>query len=397
MASTIKRYKPKTRKTVRAYSRSHSRVKRGSGMFGFNTFNRGIDPKTQEILQIKVNALNDFKKTVEKVITELKRDIRSQLMMVFTESTGLRIGGSGLTPLSTLSITGTQQLPSTRVLSTKMKPGPPTTGVVNKVVANPLNTLTTKNTDFSKIASKVSRAAPTLTKEVNTLVRTAVNTPTITASSIPPPPPALVRPPPPVPKLAKSTGSIDVNINSMKPFAAANTIRKLINLASDSTKNIKSILDSIVTNEIKFIYSLSPNNAKIEALNICYNIMTGKNNTPVSEPDVKKVKEIITELLKQIPLVIAGENIEKLSVNGKSPIQVIKADLLSGNFSQMFNDLLYYLYNIKAVDKLVASIVSLKIRSNPEYIAKCTEYYKTYNTPVVATPSRTQPSTTPKK
>ena len=92
MASTIKRYKPKTRKTVRAYSRSHRRAKRGSGMFGFNTFNRGIDPKTQEILQIKVNALNDFKKTVEKVITDLKTDIRSQLMMVFTESTGLRFG-----------------------------------------------------------------------------------------------------------------------------------------------------------------------------------------------------------------------------------------------------------------------------------------------------------------
>jgi hypothetical protein len=382
MASTIKRYKPKTRKTVRAYSRSHSRAKRGSGMFGFNTFNRGIDPKTQEILQIKVNALNDFKKTVEKVIKELKRDIRSQLMMVFTESTGLRIGGSGLTPLSTLSITGKQVGQQLAINSAK----------------NTLNTLTSKRSDLTPvitITKNISNAAPTLTKEVNTLVRTAVNTPTITASSIPPPPPALVRPPPPVPKLAKSTGSIDVNINSMKPFAAANTIRKLINLASDSTKNIKSILDSIVTNEIKFIYSLSPNNAKIEALNICYNIMTGKNNTPVSEPDVKKVKEIITELLKQIPLVIAGENIEKLSVNGKSPIQVIKADLLSGNFSQMFNDLLYYLYNIKAVDKLVASIVSLKIRSNPEYIAKCTEYYKTYNTPVVATPSRTPPSPLP--
>lgn len=390
MASTIKRYKPKTRKTVRAYSRSHSRAKRGSGMYGFNTFNRGIDPKTQEILQIKVNALNDFKKTVEKVIKELNAAIRSQLMMVFKESTGLRFGGSGPS-LPTLSITGTRLSPSTNKLSTKMKHGSPTTGVGKKVVANPLNTLTTKNTDFSKIASTVSNAAPTLTNEVKTLV----NTPTIIASSIPPPPPALVRPPPPVPKLAKSTGSIDVNINSMGMFAAANTIRKLVNLASDSTKNIKSILDSIVTNEIKFIYSLSPNNAKIEALNICYNIMTGKNNTPGAGPDVQKVKGIITELLQQIPLVIAGENIEKLTVNGKSPIQVIKADLLSGNFSQMFNDLLYYLYNIKAVDKLVASIVSLKIRSNPEYISKCTEYYKTYNTPVVATPSRTPPSPLP--
>ncbi len=382
MASTIKRYKPKTRKTVRAYSRSHSRVKRGSGMFGFNTFNRGIDPKTQEILQIKVNALNDFKKTVEKVIKELNAAIRSQLMMVFKESTGLRFGGSGLTPLSTLSITGKQVGQQLAINSAK----------------NTLNTLTSKRSDLTPvitITKNISNAAPTLTNGVNTLVSTAVNTPTITASSIPPPPPALVRPPPPVPKLAKSTGSIDVNIDSMGMFAAANTIRKLINLASDSTKNIKSILDSIVTNEIKFIYSLSPNNAKIEALNICYNIMTGKNNTPVSGPDVQKVKEIITELLKQIPLVIAGENIEKLSVNGKSPIQVIKADLLSGNFSQMFNDLLYYLYNIKAVDKLVASIVSLKIRSNPEYIAKCTEYYKTYNTPVVATPSRTPPSPLP--
>jgi hypothetical protein len=333
-----------------------------------------------------VNALNDFKKTVEKVIKELNAAIRSQLMMVFKESTGLRFGGSGP---STLSITGTQFGQQLAISSAK----------------NTLNTLTAQRSELTPVitmAKNISNATPTLTKGVNTLVSTAVNTPTITASSIPPPPPALVRPPPPLPKLAKSTGSIDVNINSMGMFATANMIRKLMNLASDSTKNIKSILDSIVTNEIKFIYSLSPNNAKIEALNICYNIMTGKNNTPgsaVSGPDVEKVKGIITELLQQIPLVIAGENIEKLTVNGKTPIQVIKADLLSGNFSQMFNDLLYYLYNIKAVDKLVASIVSLKIRSNPEYVAKCTEYYKTYNTPIASsTPSRTPlPSPSPKK